>query len=77
MDICFFAEYKSPEYETLAFDMIIKRLIENGYPEVSNINFIIFCSWLLKLCFFLWLQELSQLEYDASFPLRYNLLLVV
>lgn len=30
-----FAEYKSPEYETLAFDMTIKRLIENGYPEVD------------------------------------------
>lgn len=40
-------EYKSPEYESLAFDMTIKRLIENGYPE-----------------------ELSQLQYDASFPLR-------
>jgi len=33
-DSGYFAEYKSPEYETLAFDMTIKRLIENGYPEV-------------------------------------------
>lgn len=40
-------EYKSPEYEILAYDMTMKRLIQNGYPE-----------------------ELSQLQYDASFPLR-------
>lgn len=29
-----FAEYKSPEYEILAYDMTMKRLIQNGYPEV-------------------------------------------
>ncbi|XP_065882915.1 cytosolic purine 5'-nucleotidase-like isoform X2 [Dysidea avara] len=40
-------DYKSPEYEILAFDMLIKRLIDIGYPE-----------------------ELSQLQYDANFPLR-------
>lgn len=28
-------DYKSPEYEILAFDMLIRRLIDIGYPEVS------------------------------------------
>ena len=32
---CVFVDYKSPEYEILAFDMLIKRLIDIGYPEVS------------------------------------------
>ena len=28
-------EYKSPEYEMLCFDMVVKRLISIGYPPVS------------------------------------------
>jgi len=32
---CVPVDYKSPEYEILAFDMLIKRLIDIGYPEVS------------------------------------------
>ena len=34
----FIAAYKSPEYEQLAFDMAIERLISVGYPRVSHCN---------------------------------------
>jgi len=27
--------YKSPEYEQLAYDLIIERLVDIGYPQVS------------------------------------------
>lgn len=30
------AEYKSPEYEMLCFDMVVQRLISIGYPPVSH-----------------------------------------
>merc|ERR1719244_507570 len=34
------AEYKSPEYETLGFEMVKERLIEIGYPpEIGNFTY--------------------------------------
>ena len=42
--------YKSPQYETLAFNILRDRIIESGYP-----------------------QELSQYQYEPSFPVRYPL----
>ena len=60
-----FAEYKSPEYESLAFEMTMKRLIQNGYPEVC-MSALSHCS---EACLF-FMQELAHLEYDATFPLR-------
>ncbi len=42
-----FTEYKSPQYEKLAFNLLKKRLITLGYP-----------------------QEISNFEYDPSFPIR-------
>jgi 5'-nucleotidase len=33
-------EYKSPEYEMLCFDMVIKRLISIGYPpEIADLKY--------------------------------------
>ncbi|CAK9298872.1 unnamed protein product [Gordionus sp. m RMFG-2023] len=41
------AMYKSPEYESLAFDLALKRIVKIGYPN-----------------------ELLEVQYDASFPMR-------
>ncbi|XP_065216495.1 cytosolic purine 5'-nucleotidase isoform X2 [Planococcus citri] len=41
------AEYKSPQYEKLAFNLLKKRLVTLGYP-----------------------QEITNFEYDPSFPIR-------
>ncbi len=30
-----FLAYKTPEYEQLAYDLIVERLVEIGYPRVS------------------------------------------
>lgn len=32
------AEYKSPEYETLSYNMIVRRLVAIGYPKVSTLS---------------------------------------
>lgn len=59
------AEYKSPEYEMLCFDMVVQRLISIGYPPVSHRvlpgrgSFHEFLS-----------QEIADLKYDPTFPLR-------
>ena len=33
MIVVFFSVYKSPEYETLGFDLIKRNMVEIGYPE--------------------------------------------
>ena len=33
--VCCCSEYKSPEYEALACDMVVRRLMDVGYPKVS------------------------------------------
>ena len=33
--VCCRSEYKSPEYEALACDMVVRRLMDVGYPKVS------------------------------------------
>lgn len=63
-------EYKSPEYEMLALDLVIQRLISIGYPPVSHYNTdVLGVAITVKYLIF---QEIADIKYDPTFPLRYT-----
>ena len=65
-------EYKSPEYETLSYSMIVRRLIDVGYPKVRVL--VCVCQTThssdLSCAGSPATQGIETIAYDADFPVR-------
>lgn len=65
-------EYKSPEYETLSYSMIVRRLIDVGYPKVRVLACV--CQTTrssdLSCAGSPATQGIETIAYDADFPVR-------
>ena len=67
------SEYKSPEYETLSYNMIVRRLVAVGYPKVSDTECWFMCTDLQLLtseCAGRPHQDIEAIAYDVDFPVR-------
>ena len=63
-------EYKSPEYETFSYDMIVQRLVDVGYPKVCGVY--AHTAHTRSHCPLLSAppQDIGTIPYSADFPVR-------